>query len=127
MFDRFWLCLCLWRLAAATTPDPQTPAPTIHSPHSRPADPIYVIIVLISAAAGSLVIVAVIVKFCICRKHRDAVHEDETQAAAKLYKHTGLMTESDVTEDVNNSGTTLRNGSSSRSLPPPPLSDGNIL
>ncbi|XP_058617377.1 uncharacterized protein LOC131530890 isoform X6 [Onychostoma macrolepis] len=28
------------------------------------------------------------------------VHEDETQAAAKLYKHTELMTESDVTEVI---------------------------
>uniref|UniRef100_A0A8C1YRS1 Immunoglobulin domain-containing protein n=1 Tax=Cyprinus carpio TaxID=7962 RepID=A0A8C1YRS1_CYPCA len=29
------------------------------------------------------------------------VHEDETQAAAKLYKHTVLMKESDVTEQAN--------------------------
>ncbi|KTG32985.1 hypothetical protein cypCar_00046638 [Cyprinus carpio] len=28
------------------------------------------------------------------------VHEDETQAAAKLYKHTALMKESDVTEVI---------------------------
>ncbi|KAK2906628.1 hypothetical protein Q8A67_005613 [Cirrhinus molitorella] len=58
------------------------------------------IIVLIAAAAGSLLIVAVIGIFCYCRKHRDAVHEDETQAAAKLYKHTGLMTESELTEVI---------------------------
>ncbi|XP_058617372.1 uncharacterized protein LOC131530890 isoform X2 [Onychostoma macrolepis] len=80
--------------------DPQTPS---HPPLGFTSHPpvLPLIIVLISAAAaGSLVIVAVIVKFCICRKHRDAVHEDETQAAAKLYKHTELMTESDVTEVI---------------------------
>ncbi|XP_016085893.1 uncharacterized protein [Sinocyclocheilus grahami] len=36
----------------------------------------------------------------VATKHRDAVHEDETLAAALLYKHTGLMTESDVTEVI---------------------------
>uniref|UniRef100_A0A8C1TQG8 Immunoglobulin domain-containing protein n=1 Tax=Cyprinus carpio TaxID=7962 RepID=A0A8C1TQG8_CYPCA len=95
---------------AATTPDPQTPPqspspPPSQSPSASPstapsqspsASPSYhtsvsLIVLISAAAAGSLVIVAVIVMFCICRKHRDSVHEDETQAAVKLYKHTGLM------------------------------------
>ncbi|XP_042604986.1 uncharacterized protein LOC122141508 isoform X2 [Cyprinus carpio] len=95
---------------AATTPDPQTPPqspspPPSQSPSaspstapSHPPSPLFLIVLISAAAAGSLVIVVVIVMFCICRKHRDSVHEDETQAAAKLYKHTALMKESDVTE-----------------------------
>ncbi|KAL1252060.1 hypothetical protein QQF64_019856, partial [Cirrhinus molitorella] len=85
---------------ATTTPDPQT---TSHPPSESPSPylppilhpvsvSVFPKIFLISAAAGSLVIVVVIVMFCICRKHRDTVHEDETQAAAKLYKHAGLIT-----------------------------------
>uniref|UniRef100_A0A8C1Z155 Immunoglobulin domain-containing protein n=1 Tax=Cyprinus carpio TaxID=7962 RepID=A0A8C1Z155_CYPCA len=58
------------------------------------------LLIVLITAAGSLVIVPVIVLFCICRKHRDAVHEDETPAAALLYKHTELMMESDVTEVI---------------------------
>ncbi|XP_026054788.1 major histocompatibility complex class I-related gene protein-like [Carassius auratus] len=58
------------------------------------------LIVLISVVAGSLVIVAVIVKICTCWKHRVSVHEDETQAAVKRYKHTELMKESEVTEVI---------------------------
>uniref|UniRef100_A0A8C1RJV6 Immunoglobulin domain-containing protein n=1 Tax=Cyprinus carpio TaxID=7962 RepID=A0A8C1RJV6_CYPCA len=83
---------------AATTPDPQTPPqspspPPSQSPSGSPSyhTSVSLIVLISAAAAGSLVIVAVIVMFCICRKHRDSVHEDETQAAAKLYKHTALM------------------------------------
>uniref|UniRef100_A0A8C1Y999 Immunoglobulin domain-containing protein n=1 Tax=Cyprinus carpio TaxID=7962 RepID=A0A8C1Y999_CYPCA len=93
---------------AATTPDPQTPPqspspPPSQSPSGSPSyhTSVSLIVLISAAAAGSLVIVAVIVMFCICRKHRDSVHEDETQAAAKLYKHTVLMKESDVTEQAN--------------------------
>uniref|UniRef100_A0A8C1RJV4 Immunoglobulin domain-containing protein n=1 Tax=Cyprinus carpio TaxID=7962 RepID=A0A8C1RJV4_CYPCA len=110
---------------AATTPDPQTPpypsshppsqspsgstspSPSKTPPHSsleslsHPPDSLFMIVLIfVAAVAGSLVIVAVILMFCICRKHRDSVHEDETQAAAKLYKHTALMKESDVTEVI---------------------------
>uniref|UniRef100_A0A8C1TPL7 Immunoglobulin domain-containing protein n=1 Tax=Cyprinus carpio TaxID=7962 RepID=A0A8C1TPL7_CYPCA len=110
---------------AATTPDPQTPpypsshppsqspsgstspSPSKTPPHSsleslsHPPDSLFMIVLIfVAAVAGSLVIVAVILMFCICRKHRDSVHEDETQAAVKLYKHTGLMKESDVTEVI---------------------------
>ncbi|KTG02945.1 hypothetical protein cypCar_00036294 [Cyprinus carpio] len=92
---------------AATTPDPQTPPqspspPPSQSPSGSPSyhTSVSLIVLISAAAAGSLVIVAVIVMFCICRKHRDSVHEDETQAAAKLYKHTALMKESDVTEVI---------------------------
>ncbi|XP_050950454.1 uncharacterized protein LOC127153444 [Labeo rohita] len=98
---------------AATTLDPQTPSLSPSTPPSQSPSPsilhrlrshspvsVFLILVLISAATGSLIIVAVIVMFCICRKHRDAVCEDETQAAEKLYKHTGLMTESELTEVI---------------------------
>jgi len=52
-----------------TVPDSHPPSyPTSH-PHPPP--PVVSHIVLISSAVGSLMIVAVIMIFCMCRKHKD--------------------------------------------------------
>uniref|UniRef100_A0A8C1XW23 Ig-like domain-containing protein n=1 Tax=Cyprinus carpio TaxID=7962 RepID=A0A8C1XW23_CYPCA len=64
---------------AATTPDPQTPPhppspPSSQTPSGSPSyhTSVFLIVLISAAAAGSLVIVAVIVMFCVCRKHRDS-------------------------------------------------------
>uniref|UniRef100_A0A8C1Y0P6 Immunoglobulin domain-containing protein n=1 Tax=Cyprinus carpio TaxID=7962 RepID=A0A8C1Y0P6_CYPCA len=63
----------------ATTPDPQTPPhppspPSSQTPSGSPSyhTSVFLIVLISAAAAGSLVIVAVIVMFCVCRKHRDS-------------------------------------------------------
>ncbi|KAK7126561.1 hypothetical protein R3I94_017905 [Phoxinus phoxinus] len=83
---------------AVTVRDPHPtshPAPQSPSPHP----PVSLIVLISSSAAGSLMIMAVIMIFCMCRKHKDTV-EDETHADATLYKHTGQMMKSEMTEVV---------------------------
>ncbi|XDV23353.1 hypothetical protein PO909_027952 [Leuciscus waleckii] len=81
---------------------PQSPSRS-HPPHPPPPPPpppplsVSLIVLISSSAAGS--ILAVIMIFCMCRKHRDTV-EDETHADATLYTHTGQMMKSEMTEVV---------------------------
>ncbi|KTG40972.1 hypothetical protein cypCar_00040491 [Cyprinus carpio] len=58
------------------------------------------VIVLISAAAGSLVYMVLIWMFCVCRGHKKAAQTHEYEIPQSLHKQIGQMTESEMTEVV---------------------------